>query len=141
MSEDQKIRMNPAQLYREEIYTDLQAGTIKRLIPVTDEGMIDPNRSEVFLGQATVLTPVGSLPLSFEIEARNLREAVEKYGEAAEKGLQETMEELRRLQQEQASSLVIPKGGVPPTGPGGDLGGGGFPGAGGGMPGGGIKLP
>ncbi len=136
---EQNVGMDATNLYREEIYTDLQAGTIKRLIPVTDEGTIDPNRSEVFLGQATVLTPVGSLPLSFEIEARNLREAVEKYGEAAEKGLQETMEELRRLQQEQASSLVIPKGGVPPTG--GDLGGGGFPGAGGGMPGGGIKLP
>ncbi len=136
---EQKIGMDASNLYREEIYTDLQAGTIKRLIPVTDEGTIDPNRSEVFLGQATVLTPVGSLPLSFEIEARNLREAVEKYGEAAEKGLQETMEELRRLQQEQASSLVIPKSGVPPTG--GDLGGGGFPGTGGGIPGGGIKLP
>ncbi len=136
MSEEKKITMNPEHLYREEIYTDLQAGTIKRLIPVTDEGMIDPNRSEVFLGQATVLTPIGSLPLSFEIEARSLREAVEKYGEAAEKGLKETMEELRRLQQEQASSLVIPKSGVP----GGEMPGGGFPGAGG-IPGGGIKLP
>ncbi len=139
MADESQARMNPDNLYREEMYTDLETGTIKRLIPVTAEGMTDPNRREIFLGQATIMTPVGSLPLSFEIEATNLREAVEKYGEAAEKGLKETMEELRRLQQEQASSLVIPKGGVPPTG---DLGGGGgFPGTGGGMPGGGIKLP
>ena len=139
MADETKARMNPDNLYREETYTDLQTGTIKRLIPVTAEGMTDPNRPEIFLGQATIMTPVGSLPLSFEIEAANLKEAVEKYGEAAEKGIKETMEELRRLQQEQASSLVIPKGGVP----GGDIpgGGGGFPGAGGGMPGGGIKLP
>lgn len=130
MTEEQKVKMNPDNLYREEIYTDLQAGTIKRLIPVTTEGMTDPTRREIFLGQATILTPVGSLPLSFEIEAANLREAVERYAEAAEKGLKETMEELRRLQQEQASSLVIPKGGIPC----GDLGGGG-------IPSGGIKLP
>ncbi len=132
---EQKVGMDAANLYREEIYTDLQAGTIKRMIPVTTEGLPDSSRREIYLGQATVLTPVGSLPLSFEIEAGSLSEAVEKYGEAAEKGLQETMEELRRLQQEQASSLVIPKGGVP----GGDLPGGGM---GGGFPGGGgIKLP
>ncbi len=132
---EQNVGMDATNLYREEIYTDLQAGTIKRMIPVTPEGLTDSSRKEVYLGQATVLTPVGSLPLSFEIEAGSLSEAVEKYGGAAEKGLQETMEELRRLQQEQASSLVIPKGGVP----GGDLPGGGM---GGGFPGGGgIKLP
>ncbi|BCX88600.1 hypothetical protein MIN45_P0969 [Methylomarinovum tepidoasis] len=137
MADESQARMNPDNLYREETYTDLKTGTIKRLIPVTAEGMTDPNRREMFLGQATIMTPVGSLPLSFEIEADTLKDAVEKYGEAAEKGIRETMEELRRLQQEQASSLVIPKGGVP----GGDMPGGGFPGAGGGMPGGGIKLP
>lgn len=135
---EQQVGMTPDNLYREEIYTDLQAGTIKRMIPVTPEGLTDSSRKELYVGQATVLTPVGSLPLSFEITAESLREAVEKYGEAAEKGLKETMEELRRMQQEQASSLVIPKGGMP----GGEIpGGGGFPGAGGGMPGGGIKLP
>ncbi len=132
---DQQAGMDADNLYREEIYTDLQAGTIKRMIPVTTEGLTDSSRKELYLGQATVLTPVGSIPLSFEIEAGSLSEAVEKYGAAAEKGLQETMEELRRLQQEQASSLVIPKGGVP----GGDVPGGGM---GGGFPGGGgIKLP
>ncbi len=132
---EQQVGMALDNLYREEIYTDLQAGTIKRMIPVTTEGLTDSTRKEIYMGQATVLTPVGSLPLSFEIEADSLRQAVEKYGEAAEKGLKETMEELRRMQQEQASSLVIPKGGMP----GGDVPGGGM---GGGFPGGGgIKLP
>lgn len=120
---EENARMNPDHLYREEVYTDLQAGTIKHLIPVTASGSPDPGRQAIFLGQATVLTPMGSLPLSFEIEAKTLREAVEKYAEAAQQGLKETLEELRRLQQEQASSLVIPKGGIP-----GNLGGG-------------IKLP
>ncbi len=110
---EETVQMDPEHLYREEIYTDLKTGTIKQLIPVTGEGLPDPSRKTIFLGQATVLTPMGSLPLSFEIEAKTLREAVEKYAQAAEQGLKETLEELRRLQQEQASSLVIPKGGMP----------------------------
>ncbi len=120
---EENAHMDPDHLYREEVYTDLKAGTIKHLIPVTAAGSPDPRRKEIFVGQATVLTPAGSLPLSFEIEAKTLREAAEKYGAAAQQGLKETLEELKRLQQEQASSLVIPKGGIP-----GNLGGG-------------IKLP
>jgi len=114
----EELTMNPDRLYREESYTDLQTGTIRRLIPVTADGLPDPSRPELFMGRVTVMTPVGSLPVSFEIEAATLKEAVEKYGVAAEKALRETLEELRRLQQEQASSIVIPKGGV------GDLSGG-----------------
>jgi hypothetical protein len=110
---EETVQMDPEHLYREEVYTDLKTGTIKQLVPVTAEGLPDPSRKTLFLGQATVLTPMGSLPLSFEIEAKTLREAVEKYAQAAEQGLKETLEELRRLQQEQASSLVIPKGGMP----------------------------
>lgn len=128
---DETVQMDPEHLYREEVYTDLKAGTIKRLIPVTADGLPDPKRDAIFVGQATVLTPLGSLPLSFEIEAKTLREAIEKYGAAAQQGLKETLEELKRLQQEQASSLIIPKGGIP-----GNLGGS-LPGLGGG----GIKLP
>ncbi|MCX8049101.1 MAG: hypothetical protein N3A55_05515 [Methylohalobius sp.] len=110
---EETAQMDPEHLYREEIYTDLKTGTIKQLVPVTATGAPDPARQPVFLGQATVLTPMGSLPLSFEIEAKTLREAVEKYAQAAERGLKETLEELRRLQQEQATSLVIPRGGIP----------------------------
>lgn len=110
---EEHAHMDPDHLYREEIYTDLKAGTIKHLIPVTAAGSPDPKREPIFVGQATVLTPLGSLPLSFEIQAKTLREAAEKYAQAAEQGLKETLEELKRLQQEQASSLVIPKGGIP----------------------------
>lgn len=132
---DQENAMNPDNLYREETITDRQVGTIKRLLPITADGAPDSQRSEVFVGTATLMTPVGTLPLSFEIPAASLREAVANYGPAAEKSLKETMEELKRMQQEQASSLVIPQGATP----GGDLPGGGFPG--GGMAGGGFKIP
>ncbi|MFN3920146.1 MAG: hypothetical protein ACK4JF_07685 [Methylohalobius sp.] len=122
---EETAQMDPGHLYREEVYTDLKTGTIKQLIPVTCEGAPDPSRKLVFVGQATVLTPMGSLPLSFEIDAKTLREAVEKYAQAAEQGLKETLEELRRIQQEQVSSLIIPKGGMPadlnPPGLGGKI--------------------
>lgn len=127
----QEMKMDPDSLYREETYTDQRVGAIRRLVPVTANGAPDPARTERYLGQASMLTPVGTLPLNFEIEADSLAEAVTHYAEAAERAVAETMRELQRLQQEQAGSIVVPKGGLP---------GGGIPGAGG-IPGGGIQIP
>ena len=61
-------QMNAAALYREDIFTDQRVGTVRRLTPVTPEGADDPSRQLLFVGQATVMTPMGSLPLSFELE-------------------------------------------------------------------------
>ncbi len=129
----QEMQMDPDNLYREETYTDQRVGAIRRLVPVTADGEEDPGRQQRFLGQASILTPVGTLPLNFEIEAASLREAVAGYAAAAERAVEETMRELQRLQQEQASSIVVPGKG------GGALPGGGLPG--GGVPGGGIQIP
>ena len=63
----EEIRMNPDELYREEIFTDRRVGTIQRLTPVTGDGADDPSRPVQFVGQASLMTPAGSLPISFEI--------------------------------------------------------------------------
>jgi hypothetical protein len=68
------------------------------------------------------------LPLSFEIEAGSLAEAAAAFGDAAKDAFEKTMHELRELQRQQASSIVVPQGGM-----------GGMPG--GGMGGGKIQLP
>ncbi|RME34023.1 MAG: hypothetical protein D6786_06080 [Gammaproteobacteria bacterium] len=133
-----EMQMDPDNLYREETYTDQRVGAIRMLVPVTADGAEDPERPRRFLGQASILTPVGTLPLNFEIEAGSLREAVAGYAAAAERAVEETMRELQRLQQEQASSIVVPGqggGGLP----GGGMPGGGIPG--GGIPGGGLQIP
>lgn len=126
------MRLDAEALYREETYTDRRVGTLRRLVPVTADGADDPSRPVVFEGQASLLTPAGALPLQFEIEAQTLAEALERFPQAARQALEETMEELRRLQREQASSLVVPGRNAPPGMPGG--GGVGGPG---GLPGGG----
>jgi hypothetical protein len=108
--------MDATQLYREEIFTDRRVGTIRQLTPVGIDGQLDPKRPVLYVGQAQVMTPVGAVPLSFELEATNLAGAIAKFGEAAEQAVQQTMRELQELRREQASSLVIPDaagGGLP----------------------------
>ena len=128
-----EIRMDTANLYREDTFTDNMVGTLRRLTPVTADGDEDSSRSVQFIGSTQVLTNAGPLPLSFEIEAGSLTEAAAAFGEAAKDAFEKTMEELRELQRQQAGSIVVPKGGMGGMGPGGM--------GPGGMGGGKIQMP
>lgn len=122
---DNEIQMDTANLYREEVFTDNTVGTLRRLTPVTAAGEADPSRAVQYVGSTQVLTNAGPLPLSFEIEAGSLSEAAAAFGEAAGQAFEQTMEELREMQRQQASSIVVPKGGMGGgMGPGGGAGGG-----------------
>ncbi|GAB4186436.1 MAG: hypothetical protein Tsb002_10850 [Wenzhouxiangellaceae bacterium] len=126
--------MDPQDLYQEETYTDRKVGSIRVLTPVNAAGDKDASRSMLYTGQTQIMTPAGSLPLVFEIEADSLSDAVDKFGAAAQESLEKTMEEIREMRREAASSIVVPGSG------GGGMPGGGMPG--GGMPGGGgIQMP
>ncbi|MEM9300700.1 MAG: hypothetical protein AAGE01_01235 [Pseudomonadota bacterium] len=130
----QEITMDGSQLYREDVFTDNRIGTIRRMTPVNADGDTDAARPTLFVGSASLMTPAGSLPISFEIQATTLAEAVDGYGPAAQKALEETMQELQEMRRQAASSIVVPGAG------GGGMPGGGMPG--GGMPGGGgIQMP
>lgn len=137
MSENIDFSMDAGALCREEVFTDQRVGTIRILTPVTADGTRDEDRPVQYVGSASLMTPMGSLPLSFEIEADSLGEAVSGYGEAAKIALDETMKELQELRRQQQSGIVVPGAGGQV--PGGGMPGGGMPG--GGMPGGGIKMP
>jgi hypothetical protein len=126
-----EIEMDSSNLYREEVFTDNAVGTLRRLVPVTASGDTDPSRATQYVGATQVLTTAGPLPLSFEIKAGSLAEAAAAFGDAAKDAFEKTMEELRELQRQQASSIVVPKGGM------GGLGGMGPGGAGGGK----IHIP
>jgi hypothetical protein len=110
-NEGRQATMDSAQIYREETFTDRKVGTIRRLTPVSAAGAADSTRPVLFVGQAQVMTPMGAVPISFEIEASTLDVAIEKFGAAAEQAVQQTMQELQELRREQASSLVIPDAG------------------------------
>jgi hypothetical protein len=107
-NEGRRATMDATQVYREETFTDRKVGTIRRLTPVSADGEVDAARPLLFVGQAQVMTPMGAVPISFELEAATLNAAIEKFGEAAEQAVQQTMRELQELRREQATSLVIP---------------------------------
>ena len=114
-------RMNAASLYREEVYTDRAAGTLRVLVPVTKDGAPDSARTTVYMGEAQILTNMGPLPISFEIDASSLADAIARYGEAAKEGVENAMRELQEMRRQASSSLVIPQGGVPNLGGGGKI--------------------
>ena len=129
--QEQDIRMDADNLCREDVFTDNRVGTVRRLTPVTASGDVDPERPVRYVGSTQIMTPAGALPLSFELPNESLEAAVAGFGDAAKEAVDKTMEELRELQREAASQIVVPKGGMDP----GSMGGGG------GVPGGGIQLP
>ncbi len=119
--------MDPKSLYREEIITDRKVGTIRVLTPVKSDGAADASRAVIYIGEAQLLTSVGTLPINFELEAQTLDEAVSKFAGAAKEAVDRTMKDLQEMRRQAASSIVVPQGGM-----------GGLPG--GGMPGGGGKI-
>lgn len=122
------IEMNAADLYLEESFTDRRVGALQRLTPVDASGERDASRTVRWLGQTQVLTPAGPLPLSFEIEAGSLEDAIAGFGDAARQALDSTMERLEAMRRDQASSLIVPG-----SGGGGPAGGAGFGGGPGGF--------
>ena len=128
-----QFRMDLDQLVREDTYTDGRVGTVRVLTPVTAEGQTDPSRPKSYYGQTQVMTQAGPLPLNFELPGASLKEAIAGFGEAAEKAIEEAVEEIKRLQREQASSIMVPGQGGAGLG---DLKGGNSAG----LPRGGIKL-
>ncbi len=117
--------MDAKSLYREEIITDRKIGTIRVLAPVTGNGDPDPARPTIYSGEAQIMTNMGPLPVTFEIDAANLGDAVAGYAEAAKAGIERTMRELQDLRRQQSSGLIVPPAGAASalTG-GGPLGGG-----------------
>ncbi|WP_303905874.1 hypothetical protein [Thiohalomonas denitrificans] len=130
MNQDElpEIRLDTANLYREDTFTDRQAGILRRMTPVKTDGSTDDSRGILFLGQTQLMTQMGALPVSFEMEVDTLEEALEQFPEATKKGIQDTLEQLQEMRRESASSIITP-------GQGGGVGGMG------GGPGGGLQMP
>ncbi|MEO9135920.1 MAG: hypothetical protein ABI316_04885 [Casimicrobiaceae bacterium] len=116
--------MDATSLYREDIYTDRKVGTLRVLLPVKADGTPDALRRTVYQGEAQLMTNVGPMPISFDIEAHNLADAVAKYGEATKVGIERAMRELQDMRRQASSSIMLPPAGAT-LGPGGALPGGG----------------
>ena len=125
-------KMDSASLYREEIITDRKVGTIRVLTPIKSDGAADASRAVIYIGEAQLMTSVGTLPINFELEAQSLEQAVSQFAGTAKEAVERTMKDLQELRRQAASSIVVPQGGM---GGLGGLPGGGMP------PGGKIQIP
>lgn len=111
-------KMDATSLYREDIVTDRKVGTIRRMTPIKSDGSDDAARPTLYVGEAQIMTNAGPLPINFEIEAKNLGEAVNQFGISAKEAVERTVRDLQELRRQQASSIVVPgAGGM--GGPGG----------------------
>ena len=116
--DDFKVEMDAANLYREEMITDRKMGVIHVLTPITAAGATDLTRTPIYTGEVQIMTQMGPLPISFEIKAANLEEAVKLYGDAAKQGVKDTIEKMQQMRREAASKIVTPGTpgfGVPPA--------------------------
>jgi hypothetical protein len=126
-----ELKMDPANLYREEIFTDRKVGTIRVMTPVKSDATVDAARKVLYVGETQLMTPVGALPLAFEIEADSLGAAAGKFAENAAVAVERAVKELQEMRRQASSQIVIPEGMPGGMGGPGGLGG----------PGGRIKMP
>jgi hypothetical protein len=122
--EELKLEFDAANLYREDVFTDQKIGTIRQMTPVKHDGTNDQSRPVLFVGETSLMTPAGTLPIHFRLEGPSLGEAAKQFSDSANKAIQDTMEQLRELRRQAASSIVVPdmsKGGMGGLGGGGKI--------------------
>jgi len=103
-----EFTIDRSNLYREESFTDLKTGIVKRLTPVRPDGSQDNPRKTVFVGHASILTPNGSLPIQNIIAAKELQQAIKKFPEAMHAAMNQLMEEVKKYQEQEQSQIQKP---------------------------------
>ena len=102
------FRIERGNLYREESYTDLNVGSIRKMVPVRDDGSPDETRSAIFLGVTQLLSPQGPLPVQARLMANTMREALDAYPEAMKAAVKALVAEARKLKEQEESRIVVP---------------------------------
>ena len=103
-----EFTIDRSNLYLEESFTDLKAGTIKRLVPVRPDGSKDNTRKTVFVGHTSILTSDGPLPIQNIIAAKELQQAIKKFPEAMQAAMDRLMEEVKKYQEQEKSQIQKP---------------------------------
>jgi len=114
-----EIEVDSNNLYREESFTDLKVATIRRLVPVKPDGSEDGTREVFFTGQAQIMSQMGPLPIQCQIPGKTLEEAVQNFPEAIGQAVEKMVEEVKDMQRQEASRIVVP--GNQPGLPGGTM--------------------
>jgi hypothetical protein len=100
-----EFNIDRSNLYREESFSDLKTGTIKRLTPVKADGSEDKSRKTVFVGHTSILTPNGPLPIQNNIPAKELSQAIKKFPEFMQQAMDQLIEEVKKYQEQEQSRI------------------------------------
>ena len=119
-----EITVDVNNLHREEVFSDLQAASVRRLTPVKADGSDDPSRDVIYIGETNLMTQMGPLPVQFPIEATSLDDAFRQFPEGVKGAIERLNERAKEMMREESSRIVVP-GAAPPG-----MGGAGVPGAG-----------
>jgi hypothetical protein len=106
VSESFDFTLDRSNLFIEETFTDLQVGTLKRFTPVLPDGSVDKGRKVLFLGQTSIQTPHGPLPIQNIIAAKDLAQAFKRFPEAMEEAMQQLIEEAKKARQEKDAPII-----------------------------------
>lgn len=96
-----KFIVDTANLYREESITDMKVASIRRLIPVKEDGSADTSRKELFIGHTQLMSPDGPLPIQANLNASSIKDAMEAFPGAMKKTLGEMINEMQQMQRQQ----------------------------------------
>ncbi len=112
-----EITVDTDNLHREEVFTDLHAASIRRLTPVKADGGTDSGRDVIYIGETSLMTQMGPLPVQFPIEAKSLGDAFSQFAEGVKDAVERLNERAKEMVREESSRIVVP--GAAPPGPGG----------------------
>ncbi len=102
------ITVDKSNLYREEAFTDLKVASVRRLTPINVDGSPDSSRPSIFMGETTLMSQRGPLPVQAMIEAESLEEAFDNFPEAVNGAVEQMIEQAKEMQRQEASRIVVP---------------------------------
>ena len=103
-----EFKVDRKNLYKEETFTDLKVCSIRRLTPVSDDGTSDTSRKTIFVGQTSLMSPNGPLPIQAIIQTKELPQAFKRFPEAMIEAMERLMEEAKKMKQEEDSRIIVP---------------------------------
>jgi hypothetical protein len=104
-----EITVDLKNLYRDETFTDMNIASVRRLKPIKPDGTFDKSRKTLYIGQASIMSDSGPLPISAVISANNLKQAFKRFPETLTAEIEKIKGELKKYQKEQESSIVTPE--------------------------------
>ncbi len=103
-----EFKVDRKNLFKEETFTDLKVCSVRRLTPVFDDGTVDKSRKTLFVGQTTLMSPNGPLPIQAVIQAKELPQAFKRFPDAMIAAMEHLMEEAKKMKQKEDSRIIVP---------------------------------